>query len=329
MSLTRKFTPAVLAAVVLLAGCGIAKDESKGPAGSVKPNAAVTTNPSASSKIKVTDFTGREVIFDKAPVSVATLALGDLDIVHKLGANIVGRPATKSPLPSEGLKNAAEIGNTHQPNFEKLAAAKPDLLIVGAGFNKHIATVEKNGTKVLMTSANSVADIQKSITLFGEVLEKKEEAKKLTQAIDDKLHAMSSAGKTGVRALLVYGAPGTYMAALPNSLSGDVMAKSGGENVAADYPQTKDFPQYAELSSERIVESNPDVVYLITHGDPGAVKKSFEAEMSKNAAWKNLKAVKEGSVIILPPDLFGSSPGTKITDALDFMSDNLKTAAKK
>lgn len=328
MSLVRKLTPAILSAVILLTGCGTANNDSKGGTSSAKPGSEVTESPSDSSK-KVTDFTGREVLFDKTPASVAVLALGDLDIVHKLGANVVGRPATKSPLPSEELKQAAEIGNTHQPNFEKLAAAKPDLLIAGTGFTKHISTVEKNGTKVMMTSANSVADIQKSITLFGEVLGKKEEAKKLTQAIDDKLHAMSSAGKTGVRALLVYGAPGTYMAALPNSLSGDVLAKAGGENVAADYPQTKDFPQYAELSSERIVESNPDAVYLITHGDPEAVKKSFEDEMSKNAAWKNLKAVKEGRVIILPPDLFGSSPGTRITEALDYMSDSLKTAVKK
>ena len=34
----------------------------------------------------------------------------------------------------------------------------------------------------------------------------------------------------------------------------------------------KEYPQYAQLSVERIIEANPDVIYLITHGDPKALK---------------------------------------------------------
>ena len=34
----------------------------------------------------------------------------------------------------------------------------------------------------------------------------------------------------------------------------------------------KEYPQYAQLSVERIIEANPDVIYLITHGDQIALK---------------------------------------------------------
>lgn len=63
---------------------------------------------------------------------------------------------------------------------------------------------------------------------------------------------------------------------------------------------------------------------LITHGDPEAVKDAFESEMEKNPAWKNLDAVKNGNVIILPSHLFGTNPGTNVTEALDVMMESLK-----
>lgn len=62
---------------------------------------------------------------------------------------------------------------------------------------------------------------------------------------------------------------------------------------------------------------------LITHGEPEAVKEAFEEEMSENAAWKNLDAVKNGNVVVLPSDLFGTNPGTKVTEALEVMQENL------
>lgn len=90
----------------------------------------------------------------------------------------------------------------------------------------------------------------------------------------------------------------------------------------------KEYPQYAQLSVERIIEANPDVIYLITHGDPNSVKKAFEGEMMKNEAWKNLDAVKQKRVVILPPDLFGSNPGTKVTEAMDFMYKSIQDVRK-
>nr|WP_255428528.1 hypothetical protein [Sporosarcina sp. resist] len=53
------------------------------------------------------------------------------------------------------------------------------------------------------------------------------------------------------------------------------------------------------------------------------LKAAFESEMEKNAAWKNLDAVKNGNVFILPSHLFGSNPGTKVVEALEVMKENL------
>ncbi|WP_406653480.1 helical backbone metal receptor [Bacillus cereus] len=304
---------AILSIFFLLIGCS-AKGDEKASATKIEKE-----------RIEITDLSGRKVTFDKVPESFATLSMGDMDIIHALGGKVVGRPDTKLTLPEE-LKKAKVIGNAHQPNFEQIASLKPDVLVANNGFQKNVPTVEGQGTKVIISSANSVQDIQKNIELYGTVMKKEDKAKELNQKINDQMKKYDK--KSDVKALLVYGAPGTYLAALPTSLSGDVLEKTGGKNIASDFPETKEYPQYAQLSVERIIEANPDVIYLITHGDPKSVKKAFEGEMMKNEAWKNLDAVKQNRVVILPPDLFGSNPGTKVTEAMDFMYKSIQDVRK-
>lgn len=299
----------------MLIGCSAKGDE----------KASATKTEKGKEKIEITDLSGRKVTFDKVPESFATLSMGDMDIIHALGGKIVGRPDTKLTLPDE-LKKAQVIGNAHQPNFEQIVSLKPDVLVANNGFQKNVPTVEGQGTQVIISSANSVQDIQKNIELYGTVMKKEDKAKEIIQKMNDQMKKYEK--KSDVKALLVYGAPGTYLAALPTSLSGDILEKTGGKNIASDFPETKEYPQYAQLSVERIIEANPDVIYLITHGDPKSVKKAFEGEMMKNEAWKNLEAVKQNRVVILPPDLFGTNPGTKVTEAMDFMYKSIQDVRK-
>ncbi|MGZ9678072.1 ABC transporter substrate-binding protein [Bacillus cereus] len=306
---------AMLSIFFLLIGCSAKGDE----------KASATKTEKGKEKIEITDLSGRKVTFDKVPESFATLSMGDMDIIHALGGKIVGRPDTKLTLPDE-LKKAQVIGNAHQPNFEQIASLKPDVLVANNGFQKNVPTVEGQGTQVIISSANSVQDIQKNIELYGTVMKKEDKAKEINQKMNDQMKKYEK--KSDAKALLVYGAPGTYLAALPTSLSGDILEKTGGKNIASDFPETKEYPQYAQLSVERIIEANPDVIYLITHGDPKSVKKAFEGEMMKNKAWKNLEAVKQNRVVILPPDLFGSNPGTKVTEAMDFMYKSIQDVRK-
>jgi len=304
---------AILSIFFLLIGCSAKGDE----------KASATEK--GKEKIEVTDLSGRKVTFNKVPETFATLSMGDMNIIHALGGKIVGRPDAKITLP-EDIKKVQVIGNAHQPNFEQIASLKPDVLIANNGFQKNVPTVEDQGTKVMISSANSIQDIQKNIELYGTIMKEEDKAKELNQKINDQIKTYEK--KSDVKALLVYGAPGTYLAALPTSLSGDILDKTGGKNIAADFPEMKEYPQYAQLSVERIIEANPDVIYLITHGDPNSVKKAFEGEMMKNEAWKNLDAVKQNRVVILPPDLFGSNPGTKVTEAMDFMYKSIQDVRK-
>ncbi|WP_153730496.1 ABC transporter substrate-binding protein [Sporosarcina obsidiansis] len=309
----------VFVLLLILGACGTREDKAADKAAASSKTEEVET---ANSSIEVTDLTGQTLTFDQTPSSVATLSSGDLDMLLALDIEVAGRPTVQGP-PVEALAEIPEIGNPHQPNFEKIAEINPDVLIAAPSFKQHEANMERQGTKIVYTAANSVEDIQKTIGLFGQLFDKEKEAQTIQDTIASAIQKSTEEQAHPVKTLLVYGAPGTYLAALPNSLSGNLLELAGGENIASDFPNEEKYPQYASLSVEKIIERNPKMVMLITHGEPEAVKAAFEGEMLKNPAWKNLDAVKAGNVIVLPSHLFGTNPGTKVVEALHVMKDSL------
>ncbi|TQR39513.1 ABC transporter substrate-binding protein [Lysinibacillus sphaericus] len=268
------------------------------------------------------DDLGNKHEFEATPGSVATLNLGMMDILLELGANVTGRPTITSDRGAE-VEAIQEIGNPHEPSFEQIAALNAEILIVPPSFQQFAPTVEATGTKIVYSNMNSVDDIKKTIKKYGALFNNTATAEKLVAQIDEKI-AEGTTGST-LDALIVYGAPGTYLAALDNSLYGDILKKAGGKNIAADLPATDKYPTYANLSVEKIVERNPKVIMLITHAKPAAVKEGFEKQLKENAAWKNLDAVKNDQIIILPAELF-DNPGTQVVEAIDYMRGVLKTA---
>ncbi|HIW33338.1 MAG TPA: ABC transporter substrate-binding protein [Candidatus Paenibacillus intestinavium] len=268
----------------------------------------------------VTDFNDRTITINGVPDKVAALSIGETNIIYSLEGTLVGRPTTDVPLQWESSYDVREIGTTHEVDLEQIAYVKPQVILAHNIMNaKDVAKLENIGAKVVLTSGNSVADIQRQITIFGALLQKQSKAEQLVTEIDSKLTELAAESKAPVPALIVYGAPGTFMAALPSSLAGDILSLSGGTNIAADYPQLASYPQYATLDMERIVESNPQAIFIMTHADPEEVKDSFIREMEASKAWNSIDAVKNGHIEVLPAELFGSNPGTRINESLDYM----------
>lgn len=276
--------------------------------------------------IMIKDFVDREVTVDGVPEKIITLGTGEMQIIHELDGNLVGIPTSKD-IVIEELKDAVQVGNTHGIDLEKIAALQPDVVIGDSIMNqKDLASIEGIGSQMIFTEANSIKDIQAQIELFGQLLQQEDKAKEWIQKITDKVVEKQAHTGEKPRVLLIYGAPGTYMAALPNSLSGNLLEAVGGENIAADFPGLENYPQYAQLNTERIIQANPQFVFLMTHGDSAIVKEGFVKEMEQNPSWNNLDSVKDGSIEILPADLFGTNPGTRVTEAIDVLHSMIHDA---
>lgn len=282
------------------------------------------TNIRDEASLSLTDFAERTITLHKKPEKIVALGNGETDIIYALGEQVVGRPTGDTIVPE--AQDALEVGSSHSIDIEKITSLDPDVVLGNNPMNiNDVQTIESIDSEMILTNANSIEDIQKQVNLFGELVENKEKAKEINEMIDDKIATIQSTQDgEKIRVLLIYGAPGTNMAALPNSLGGNILELAGGENIASDYPSLDMYPQYAQLNTERIIESNPQIILLMSHGNPEEVKSSFEKEMSSAAGWNELDAVKNEEFHILPSDLFGTNPGTQIVDALDYLDELLQ-----
>lgn len=264
------------------------------------------------------------VTLTQKPERVATVAQSDSEIVHALGGKLVARPnAAVNVFPPEAA-SLPEIGTSHAINFEKLATVNADLLLANVSNKKDVPTIESLGIQPILNAINSYDDTLRTIRLYGEVLGREEAAEALVQSLNERLGKLQEKQpQDKPKALVIFGAPGMFLVALPSSFSGNLLEQAGGANIAADFPPMQGYPQYASLSLERIVASNPDVIYLLSHGDPKAVQEDFQQEMKKNPTWQTLKAVKNDNLVVLPSDLFVSNPGPRVVDAIEYLQNTL------
>ncbi|PZG31522.1 iron-hydroxamate ABC transporter substrate-binding protein [Listeria ivanovii] len=276
--------------------------------------------------LELTDMSGREVSFDKNPERIIALTNADMNIIYALGGKVVGRQTTDASGVPDGAKSVTEVGNTHDLNLEKIASLGADAIVASSEQNlKDVPAMEGVGPKVVLTGANSIAEIKKQTAVLGELLGKEDKAKELQADIDKKVTKIKEQQKEkNVRALLVLGAPGSNYTALPSSLSGDVLEVAGGDNVAKDFRGVENFPQYASMNVEKIVAADPEVIFLMIHGgDEKETEAAFKKEMKQNDAWNSTSAVKNDHIVVLPAELFGTNPGMKIDEALDYMADEI------
>ncbi|MCQ6557800.1 ABC transporter substrate-binding protein [Paenibacillus mendelii] len=255
----------------------------------------------------------------KKPSRIVTLSSSDTEIIYALGSTVVGRPTAIGAVYPQAAASVPEVGSTHGILFEKLATLKPDLVIASPSLKSQQATIERLGAQVMFNSHNSYDEIQNSIRLYGRILGQENKAEQLIKGMDSKVNSLSKP-KEKPKTLIVYGSPGSFVVALPTSYPGSFLELAGGKNVASSFPKMDTMPQYAELSMERIVASNPDIIMLITHGDAAEVKESFKKQFEGNAAWKSLGAVKNEQFEVLPADLFAANPGLRAPQAIETMN---------
>ncbi|WP_158602405.1 ABC transporter substrate-binding protein [Cohnella endophytica] len=268
-----------------------------------------------SSTLTVTG-SGGPVTLKKKPSRIVTLSSADTEIIYALGSTVVGRPTALGNVIPAAAASATEVGSAHGILFEKLATLKPDLVIASPALKSQQATIEKLGAQVLFNSSNTYEDIQGTIKLYAQVLGQETRGEQLIKGMDKKISSLVKPA-TQPKTLIVYGAPGSFVVALPTSYPGNFLELAGGKNVASGFPKMDTMPQYAELSLERIIASNPELILLITHGDAAEVKASFKKQFETNDAWKGLSAVKNDRFEVLPADLFAANPGLRAPDAIE------------
>ena len=286
----------------------------------IGPQQSVITQ-EASTRTEI-DKTGTSVVMPTHPKRVVILNTANIDMYLAVQGSIVGRmdAASLSGELKDKVKDIPSVGNTYNPDVEKIISLNPDL-VIGMNIANHIKlreTLQAANIPLYINDLNSFEDVNRSLQLFGELTNHEEMSKKEIEKIEQTftMYKEKIKDKPHPKTLLLLGAPGNLNVSTDSSFSGKLLDSLGANNIGKYIGSNA---PYVPLSLEFIQEQNPErIIFVVMYPDP-SIKESFVKEMQSNPAWQHVQAVERGQIHYVPGGLFALNPGTRITQTLELM----------
>lgn len=259
-----------------------------------------------STGVAAIDDVGREVRLPEPADRVISLLPAGTETLFAFGAGetVVGR--TRYDVEPH-LAHLPSVGGGLDPSLEALVALQPDLVVAfetagGSGIRPQI---ERLGIPVFAIHTQDTTDIYRNIERLGTLVGRDSAADSLATSIRARLASIAASVPSGKRPTVLFvasidppivAASGTYLAELIGVAGGELPDLGLGERI--EWPQ---------LSLEVLLRADPDVVLLPVGSDSVGPLERLRHE----PGWRDLTAVREGRVALVPTDLM-SRPGPGI-----------------
>ncbi len=245
--------------------------------------------------MEITDKTGRKIILEKKPERIISLSPGITELIFYLGLSEKLVAVTSScDYPPEAL----EIPRTGDVNLnmERLMEFQPDLIVTEKSISSELVyQCDALGLPVIFLDAGNIEEIFDSILLLGKATGEVEVSRQLVNSSEEeieKIRARVNEISTGkpVRVFVeIWSEP--LMTAGKKSFINDIISIAGGENIAGEIDKN-----YFSVSSEWVLEKNPEVIIVTTTGD--------KEKVLSRSAWQNISAIENKRVYEIDPDIF-------------------------
>ena len=279
----------------------------------------MSCGPKSSEENIVVEANDGEVVVetDSAEVVVAT-SVAVTQILDALGVKVSGVPTTSYELP-ESTEGAVEVGNPMSPDLEIIKSLNPTVVVsVDTLGSDYMELFTQNNIPSEFVSLESLDGLKEAIDTLGKRFGKEAKAKSLLANLEakEKEVAEKSEELESPEILVLFAAPGSTMIATSKSYVGNLVEMVGGKNIIAD--NSTSFTTY---NKEDLSMLNPDKILVMVHALPEETQAALEKEMATDAAWQNIKAVRDGDVVYLDSSYFGMSANLKVIEGLDILSD--------
>ena len=274
--------------------------------------------------VKVTDTTvtfkdnsGNEVTVNKNPQKVMILINSFADIWYQSGGDVIARVESTDNLP-EAYIDKPSVGNMSSLNTELIVSMQPDLVVISHDSDTDLVSLLKqNNITCVNLDYNSFSDYLYILKIFTSLngrddLYTKNGTDLLTQ-INEIIAKTSSQKSPSV--LLLFASSKSVKVRLESTATGEMLKHLGCTNVAQVGNISESEAQ--TFSMERIVQQNPDFIFVQTMGDLEAIEKRLKSDVESNPAWSALDAVKNGKYIVLEKELYHYKPNTRYAEAYE------------
>jgi len=224
----------------------------------------------------------------------------------------------QSSYPAEAPKTDL---SSYQPNVEAIAKYEPDLVVSSSDDPDLVNGLDKLGIDVLVQKAAvEIDDVYAQITDLGEKTGHEKEAASLVKDMKSEISDIASKAKDRAAQTAYWELDPTYYSVTSSTFIGKLLAMANVTSIA-DKAQT-DVKDYPQLSSELIVSSDPNLVFL---ADTKCCQQDAKT-VAARPGWGGLNAVERGNVVALDDDI-ASRWGPRIVDLLKQIDDAAQKAS--
>lgn len=266
---------------------------------------------------EVMDEAGKRVRVPLHPQRVVTLAPNLTEIVYAIGAGerLVGN-TTFCDYPAEA-KQVTKVGDTLQPNIERIIALRPEVIFVSTASQLETFTKQLNerGIAVFVTDPHDLEGVFRSIKTLGELLGQEVQAEKLVSDLRARAAAVEEATKARQPVTVFYQvSPSPLWTAGRKSWITDLIRRAGGKSVTGEVEG-----EWMRYSDEAALASRPEAIIMTTSSDE---KLEVAAALQKSPAVVNKR------VYGINGDYL-SRPGPRLVEGLEQIARVLHPEAFK
>ncbi|MEV6060240.1 ABC transporter substrate-binding protein [Nocardia asteroides] len=297
-----------LLALTALVGCGTDAPQT----------GAANTGADAAGFPRTLDTVMGQVTIPRAPQRVVVLDTAELDSTTLLGVTPVGAvvPHTKTAggFPEylkAGLGDVTDVGPLLEPNLERIAALKPDLIL--SSKIRHEKVYDKlSGIAPTVFTETTGGPWKANLAVHAKALGLDQRAADALGRYEARAHALGELIKaksngTAPTASVIRFLAGPTRLYQNQSFSGVVLADVG-LNRPANQITTDPKKIMVEVSPEQIDSADADMIFVATIDDPGKTPKNA---VTSSPVWRDLAAVKSNRVYEVPDETWMSGIGVQ------------------
>ena len=291
----------------------------------------VSTTPTAEG-VTFTDDLGRTVAVEQ-PQRVVAL-LGSFAQIWTLAGGEICATADDAwdDLGLDLPEDAVNLGGTKSLNLELLLAARPDFILASTNTRQNLEwrdTLDAAGIPVAYFDVSDFYDYLRLLKICTDITGRADLYETHGNAVRAQIDAVFAQSRDRLKntqppTVLCIRAAASRMA-IKNSqgnVLGEMLHSLGCVNIA-----DSDKALLEQLSMERILQADPDMIFFVRQGDDEAGANANIRRLLEDPAWAELTAVKEGRVFYMDKALFNLKPNHRWGEAYEKLEAILADAS--
>lgn len=251
------------------------------------------------------------------PVRVATLVPFAAHALQGLPAERAEVVASVRTSPTSAVDGVVDLGSPHSPSLEALVGSRPDLVIADGAMHAALAPRLEDVAAVLRIDGSSVDGTFESLRRMGQAVRADDE---MRARIDEARRSLDQQRvREPVATLALFGTPSSLLAITSRTWLGDLLGELNLDNLAADLSGRETVPGYVLVSDEVLATMRPELIVVVAHGDPTAVRAALDARLGEGGAWSSLAG--GARIHVLPAERFAANPGLGMADVARHLNE--------